>query len=176
MPNKLVQGDKLPQTALRIIDGTTLRLPDDLYGRYMALLFYRGNWCPYCIRHLVSFQARLSELETLGVQVVAATADTRETTVAMIKEKGITFPVAYGVTKQDIEAMDPWWTEDQHGLYVQPLELLVLHGGTVFGSIYASGPVGRMDVEEVLNSVRSRERRRLERQAPAGGAASRGGA
>ena len=32
--------------------------------------------------------------------------------------------------------------------------------------MYTSGPVGRMAVEEVLNAVRSRERRRLEKDKP----------
>ena len=44
MPKKLVQGDKLPRTTLRPIDGRTLILPEGLSGRYLTLLFYRGNW------------------------------------------------------------------------------------------------------------------------------------
>lgn len=87
----------------------------------------------------------------------------------MVAQNGITFPVAYGITKEDIAEMDPWWTEDHHGLYVQPLELLVLRGGTIFGSMYASGPVGRMDIEEVLYAIRSRERRRSEQQTQSAG-------
>lgn len=41
---KLVQGDKLPDLTLNLIDGSTLTLPKDMPGRYLALLFYRGNW------------------------------------------------------------------------------------------------------------------------------------
>ena len=48
---------------------------------------------------------------------------------------------------------------------MQPMELLVLRGGTLFGTMYATGPIGRMAVDEVLNSARGRERRRLEQQA-----------
>jgi len=41
---KLVQGDKLPQLTLNLIDGSAITLPDDMPGRYLVLLFYRGDW------------------------------------------------------------------------------------------------------------------------------------
>ncbi|MDA1258662.1 MAG: hypothetical protein O3C10_12615 [Chloroflexi bacterium] len=44
MANKLVQGDKIPSITFELIDGGTIRLPDEMPGRYLALLFYRGNW------------------------------------------------------------------------------------------------------------------------------------
>lgn len=44
MPHKLQQGDKLPPITLRLIDGGTLKLPEESPGRYVALLFYRGHW------------------------------------------------------------------------------------------------------------------------------------
>ncbi len=44
MADKLVQGDRLPGMTLNLIDGATITLPDEMPGRYLALLFYRGNW------------------------------------------------------------------------------------------------------------------------------------
>lgn len=171
MPHKLIQGDRLPPLKLNLIDGRTITLPDELPGRYLALLFYRGHWCPYCIRHLAGYQAKLSELQELGVTVIAASVDPLDITQKLVTEKGFTFPFAYGVKEKDVTSLDAWWTMDTHGLYIQPTELLVLRGGGIFGSLYASGPVGRMDVEDVLISIRGRERRWLEqeRQAPVAG-------
>ncbi len=164
MAQKLMQGDKLPPISLKLIDGATLSLPDQLPGRYLALLFYRGTWCPYCRRQLVSYQEHLEELEGLGVSVVAASVDPIESVREMVEALGLTYPVAFGVTDEDVAQFDPWFADDQHGHYIQPMELLVLRGGTLFGAMYASGPIGRMAVDEVLNSVRGRERRRLEQQ------------
>ncbi|MCX8250905.1 MAG: hypothetical protein OTJ98_03510 [Dehalococcoidia bacterium] len=42
--SKLAQGDKLPQITFNLIDGGSLTLPDQIVTRYVALLFYRGNW------------------------------------------------------------------------------------------------------------------------------------
>lgn len=44
MARKLVQGDKLPTITLNLIDGRTVTVPHDMSGRYLVLLFYRGNW------------------------------------------------------------------------------------------------------------------------------------
>ena len=44
MPDWLTQGDKLPSITLDLIDGSTVSLPNGITGRYLALLFYRGNW------------------------------------------------------------------------------------------------------------------------------------
>ncbi len=82
----------------------------------------------------------------------------------MSREHGLSFPIAFGVQETQVRELDPWWADDHHGHYLQPMEFLVLRGGTIFGAMYASGPVGRMDVDEVLTAIRNRERRRLEQR------------
>ena len=44
MGEKLQQGDRFPSLTLNLVDGRTLRIPDEMPGRYVALLFYRGHW------------------------------------------------------------------------------------------------------------------------------------
>ena len=44
MPHKFIQGDKLPKVTFNLRDGRTITLPDEMQGRYLVLLFYRGNW------------------------------------------------------------------------------------------------------------------------------------
>ncbi len=95
---------------------------------------------------------------------VAATVADRDSTHEMAAQQNLSFPIAYGLMKDQLKEFDPWWADDHHVQYPQPMEFLVLRGGTIFGSMYASGPIGRMDVEEVLVSLRGRERRRLEQE------------
>ena len=111
---------------------------------------------------MATYQKNLDELEQLGVSIIGATVEDRDTATRMAEEVGLTFPIAYGVTEESVKGLAPWWTEDNnHGRYLQPMEFLVLRHGVVFGSMYASGPIGRMGVEEVIASVKNRERRRL---------------
>ena len=76
---------------------------------------------------------------------------------------GLTFPVAYGVTKEQSDTIGAWWSEDRGG-YPQPAEFLLGRGGTVLGSMYASGPVGRMGAGEAVRLIANRERRRREEE------------
>lgn len=163
MAEKLVQGDRLPSLTLTLLDGQTLALPEKVPGRYLALLFYRGHWCTQCRLHLASYQARLGDLADLGIGVVAASVDTREETAALVDSLGLTVPVGYGVSSDQVAAYDPWWGDDEHGHYIQPMEFLVQQDGTIVGSMYGSGAIGRIAAEAVLFTVRNRDRRAAER-------------
>jgi len=44
MEEKLQQGDRFPSLTLNLINGGTLRIPEDMPSRYLVLLFYRGHW------------------------------------------------------------------------------------------------------------------------------------
>jgi peroxiredoxin len=44
MDAKLQQGDRFPSLTLKLVQGGTIRLPNEIPTRYAALLFYRGHW------------------------------------------------------------------------------------------------------------------------------------
>ncbi len=76
----------------------------------------------------------------------------------MQQQSGVQFPIAYGITRADADTLGAWWA-DQRGGFVQPTEFLLGRGGTVLGSLYASGPIGRMSADEALYMIHNRERR-----------------
>ena len=112
---------------------------------------------------MAEYEEAKSELEALGVTVIGASVDDLEHAKEMAG-KGLTFPMAYGVTREESEAFGAWWSDDRGG-YIQPAEFLIGRGGVVLGSMYASGPVGRMRVDEVIRQITNRERRRTEEEA-----------
>jgi len=95
----------------------------------------------------------------LGCSVIAASVDTLDNAIAMQRKAGVSFPVAYGVTQADAAVVGSWWSDDRGG-FIQPTEFILGRGGTVLGSLYASGPIGRMSADEALFLINSRERRR----------------
>ena len=95
--------------------------------------------------------------------IYAVSVDSLEQAEEVIA-KGLTFPVAYGATREEGESIGAWWSDDRGG-YIQPAEFLLGRGGVVLGSMYASGPVGRMGADEVVRQITNRERRRLEQAA-----------
>jgi peroxiredoxin len=44
MGEKLQQGDRFPSVTLKLVQGGTIRLSDEMPTRYAAVLFYRGHW------------------------------------------------------------------------------------------------------------------------------------
>ena len=79
----------------------------------------------------------------------------------MAQDYGLTMPIGYGVSDEMAFGYDPWYGDADHGHYHQPMEFLISRGGTVFASMYASGPIGRMAVEEAINGVKYRINRRM---------------
>jgi len=41
----------------------------------VMLLFYRGDWCPYCVDQLADYQSLLPELKKYNIQLVAISPD-----------------------------------------------------------------------------------------------------
>ena len=118
---------------------------------------------------MAAWQAQKAEVEALGCTIYAISVDTKEQAQEMVREFGLTFPVAYGLTREQSDSFGAWWIEDQHGGHNQPTEFLLGRGGTVLGSMYTSGQVGRMAPEEAIRLITARERRRLEQPQAAGG-------
>ena len=99
---------------------------------------------------MAAYEAKKDELTELEVTVIAATSDDKETTIEMASEWGLTMPIAYGVTRDQVAGFDAWHGDNDHGKFIQPMEFLLSRGGAVYASMYASGPIGRMGVEEAI--------------------------
>ena len=64
----------------------------------------------------------------------------------------LNFPVAYGMTRDQGDAMGAWWEERRD--HIQPSEFVLGPGGRVMWSTYSNSPVGRMDPEETLTLIK----------------------
>ena len=114
------------------------------------------------MRQLAAWEEKKAELEGMEATIYAVSVDNLEKATE-VSGKGLTFPVAYGATKEDGEKIGAWWSEDRDG-YIQPSEFLLGRGGVVLGAMYASGPVGRMGADEAIRFVQFRENRRRQEE------------
>ena len=96
----------------------------------------------------------------MGLAIVAASVEPQEMVQEMADKAGVSFPMAYGVTRAGADLLGSWWSDDRGG-YIQPTEFLLGRGGTVLGAMYASGPVGRVSPDEAVHFIEGRERARL---------------
>ena len=111
---------------------------------------------------MAAWEEAKAGLDELGLSIIAVSADNREQ-AKEVKDKGLSFPVAYGATKKDGDRIGAWWSDDRGG-YIQPSEFLLGRGGVVLGAMYASGPTGRMAPEEATRAITTRENRRREEE------------
>jgi peroxiredoxin len=113
------------------------------------------------MRQLATYENKKAELETIGATIYATSVDSLEQ-AQEVTGRGLTFPVAYGTTREESEVIGAWW-DGERG-FIQPAEFLLGRGGVVLGSMYASGPVGRMGADEAVRLITMRERRRREQE------------
>ena len=62
-------GSQLPEFPLESLDGTTVSSRDFMSSPHL-LLFYRGNWCPFCTAQIEELAASYQRLEKMGLVVV----------------------------------------------------------------------------------------------------------
>ncbi|HEY9135008.1 MAG TPA: peroxiredoxin family protein [Pseudomonadales bacterium] len=73
-------GQPMPDFSLPDGEGKSVSLKQFRGKAPVMLLFYRGDWCPFCISQLNDLQNLLPALEEFGVQLLAISPDTVATT------------------------------------------------------------------------------------------------
>jgi peroxiredoxin len=86
-------GDRAPEFALPDQTGEEVNLSALLREGAVVLIFYRGEWCPYCNLQLRTFQACRDEIASRGAQLVAISPQTPEHSLSMAEKNGLAFPV-----------------------------------------------------------------------------------
>lgn len=68
-------GELAPEFSLPDAKEKFVSLKDYRNKGAVLLLFYRGEWCPYCMDQLDNYQALLPELEKHNIQLIAISPD-----------------------------------------------------------------------------------------------------
>ena len=73
--NVVTQGDKAIDFTLPDGEGNLVSLSQALNQQHVLLIFYRGDWCPFCIDQFSTIQPVLPELKSHGVALLAVSPD-----------------------------------------------------------------------------------------------------
>lgn len=89
----LKQGERAPNFRLpdargRLVELDTLRAQGPV-----VLVFYRGQWCPYCNLELRAYQALLPQFRALGATLVAISPQTPDHSLSTAEKNALAFPV-----------------------------------------------------------------------------------
>ena len=105
-------------------------------------------------------------IEALGGKIIAGSVDGADKIAEAAPDA--TFPIAVNITQEHADAMRAWWGDHPRGNIIQPSEFIISQDGKVVHSMYASGPVGRMHPEEIVNMLTLFDRRDREAAAQKG--------
>lgn len=120
--SKLKVGDKAPAFTGVDINGKKMELQSLLAKGPVVVVFYRGQWCPFCNKYVKALQDSIAVMEKKGATLVAVTPESPENAKKMVEKNGLSYAVisdnqhaimdAFGVSfapsDQAIQKMKGW--------------------------------------------------------------------
>jgi peroxiredoxin len=167
-------GDPVPDGTLRRPDGGTVGLHDALGGRPAVLVFYRGGWCPFCLRHLQALSEAAPEIEGSGFGLFAispdrpaklrAHPDLEGAPYTLLSDSPMTLARAFGIAfKLDDEFVEKYKNEygidleadsgQTHHLLPHPSVFVVDADGTVRFAHVNPDYKERLSPEDILEAL-----------------------
>lgn len=87
-------GDKAPLFNLKDNNGKQLDLTRVLReNKAVVLFFYRGQWCPYCNKHIKDLQDSLQVLTAKGAYVIGVSPETAANVAKTVNKTKATFSI-----------------------------------------------------------------------------------
>ncbi len=105
-PEGLFLNSKAPDFKAKDQNGNEVRLKDLLKKGKVVLVFYRGQWCPYCNKYLQRLEDSLSLIKEKGATLVAVTPELPENISKTVEKTKAEFPVLHDEGLKIMKAYD----------------------------------------------------------------------
>lgn len=105
-PEGLFLNSKAPDFKAKDQDGNEVRLKDLLKKGKVVLVFYRGQWCPYCNKYLQRLEDSLSLIKEKGATLVAVTPELPENISKTVEKTKAEYPVLHDEGLKIMKAYD----------------------------------------------------------------------
>jgi len=99
-------GTKAPLFEAQDQNDSTYVLADSLKKGRVVLIFYRGQWCPICNRHLSNLQDSLEQIYQKGATVIAVSPEKPELMDKTAEKTGASFTLLYDEGYKIADAYD----------------------------------------------------------------------
>ena len=153
-------GRRARRTAVSVAEGTNapgFTLPDQAGADWMLdqalaetqalLIFYRGDWCPYCNGQLMTYARRYEEFEGRGGRIAGISVDTPEQNAAMVEKLLLPFPLLSDPEGEVIRAYGVW---DEKETIARPSTFMLDRTGEVRFQYVARDYADRPGTEALL--------------------------
>jgi peroxiredoxin len=89
----LVCGTQAPAFELADHNGNRVSSSDLLLKGRLAICFFRGRWCPFCVGQLEAMNLVLPQIEQAGASLVAISPQTVQQSFFMVDQHKLRFPL-----------------------------------------------------------------------------------
>jgi len=94
-PKGLNVDEKAPAFTAKDQQGKKVSLADQLKKGPVVLVFYRGQWCPYCNKQLKKLEDSLSLITAKGATLIAVTPEKQENISKTIEKTKASYPILF---------------------------------------------------------------------------------
>jgi peroxiredoxin len=170
-PEGLFIASKAPDFKATDQNGQEVRLKELLKKGKVILVFYRGQWCPYCNRFLSRLQDSLQLINEKGATLIAVspekteniskTVDKTKAGFSILHDEGLKIMKAYDVefevpentvTRYRNAGIDVEKNNGSNGKYLPvPAVYVIDKEGTVIYRFFESDYKKRPDVKDILS-------------------------
>ncbi len=112
-PEGLFINSKAPDFKADDQYGNTVRLKDILKDSLVVLVFYRGQWCPYCNKHLKKLEDSLQLIKDRGAKLIAVTPEKPENISKTIEKTRASYSVLYDKDLKIMKAYEVAYEVDE---------------------------------------------------------------
>ena len=112
MPKGLNVNENAPNFSLADQNGNTINLQQESAKGSVILVFYRGQWCPYCNKQLSDLEDSLSQIIAKGATLIAITPEKPENIKTTIKKTKAAYSILFDDGLQVMKAYDVAFTVD----------------------------------------------------------------
>ncbi|WP_160136140.1 peroxiredoxin-like family protein [Chryseobacterium sp. c4a] len=103
--NSIRIGDQIPEFSLLNAFGKIITSEEVLKNGKMILVFYRGNWCPYCNLELKFLQDNLSRIQERGAVLIAVSPQIPDHSLNITEKNNLEFEVLTDVDNHYAEKL-----------------------------------------------------------------------
>ncbi len=105
-PLGLAVNTKAPSFKAKNQKGEKINLNKEIKKGSVVLIFYRGQWCPYCNKQLKGLEDSLSLLTTKNATLIAVTPEKPENITKTVGKTNATYSILYDKGLKIMKAYD----------------------------------------------------------------------
>ncbi|MGE5109034.1 MAG: peroxiredoxin family protein [Sphingobacteriales bacterium] len=173
---QLSVGQKAPNFTLPNAIGKNVNLYDTLNNHIVVLVFYRGEWCPYCNLQLSILQKDLDKFKVKAAAIIAISPQNPDSTLSLIQKQNLEFEVlsdaqnsvakkytrVFRMSDPSLDILknlgydfDSFYTDNSKEIPVPAIFVIAEDGTVLFAKSEGGDYRNRVETEEILKSINS---------------------